>query len=117
MEEAVEHGDGGGVVGQEAAPLVERPVAGHAQAAALVGGSHEAEEELAAVGVEGRDTGIRVERRRILELEQIGGMVSRTGSPAKAPSTRTNSKERVWGPYGDAFRTVLRGAQTWDLVL
>src|SRR5215472_15532761 len=55
VEEAVEHGDGGGVVGQEAAPLVEGPVAGQAQAAALVGGGHEAEEELAAVGVEGRE--------------------------------------------------------------
>ena len=53
VEEAVEHGDGGGVVGQEASPLVEGPVAGQAQAPAFVGRGHEPEEELAAVGVEG----------------------------------------------------------------
>jgi hypothetical protein len=30
---------------------------------------------------------------------------------------KTSWGEDGWGPYGDAFRTVLRGTQTWDLVL
>ena len=46
MQEAVEHGDGGGVLGQDRAPLIERPVAGNAQAASLVGGGDEAEQQL-----------------------------------------------------------------------
>jgi hypothetical protein len=35
----------------------------------------------------------------------------------RVPTTASSSKIASWGPYGDAFRTVLRGTQTWDLVL
>src|SRR5438067_2461027 len=58
MKEAVEHGDGGGVLGQEASPLVEGPMAGDAQADPLVGRGEEAEEELAAGGVERREANL-----------------------------------------------------------
>jgi hypothetical protein len=52
VEEPVEQRDGGGVLGQEAAPFLERPVAGDAEAASLVGGGDEAEEQLRAGVVE-----------------------------------------------------------------
>ena len=52
MEQAVEQRDGGRLHGQEMAPLFERPVAGDAQASALVGGGHEAKEQLGAGVVE-----------------------------------------------------------------
>ena len=41
VQEPVEQADGGGVLGQEPAPLVEGPVAGDAQRAAFVGGGDE----------------------------------------------------------------------------
>jgi hypothetical protein len=46
VEEPVEQADGGGVLGQETAPLVEGPVAGDAQGAAFVGGRDDAEQQL-----------------------------------------------------------------------
>ena len=53
VEQPVEEADGGGVLGQEAAPLVEWPVAGDAEGAALVGGGDEPEQQLGAGVVEG----------------------------------------------------------------
>ena len=53
MEQTVQEADGGGVLGQEPAPLVERPVAGHAESAAFVGGGDEPEQQLGAGVVEG----------------------------------------------------------------
>ena len=47
MEEPIEHGHRGRALGQEAAPGLEGPMGGHAQAAVLVGGGHEAEEQVA----------------------------------------------------------------------
>jgi hypothetical protein len=38
-------------------------------------------------------------------------------APRRAPTRRRSSKLTVWGPYGDAFRTVLRGMQILDLAL
>jgi len=48
VEQPVQEADGGGVLGQEPAPLVEWPVAGHAQGAAFVGGRDDAEQQLGA---------------------------------------------------------------------
>ncbi len=55
VEDAVNHGNGGGLVGQEVAPLVEGPVTGEAQAASFIGGGNEAEEELTSGWVERRE--------------------------------------------------------------
>src|ERR1022692_4494934 len=52
MEQAVQEADGGGVLGQEPAPLVKRPVAGHAESAAVVGGGDEPEQQVGAGVVE-----------------------------------------------------------------
>src|SRR5690348_1562068 len=53
MQQPVEQADGGGVLGQEPAPLVEGPVGGDAQGAAFVGGGDEPEQQLGAGVVEG----------------------------------------------------------------
>jgi len=54
----------GGLVGQEVAPLVEGPVTGEAQAASLIGGENEAEEELTS-GRVGRSEAELVEDDRV----------------------------------------------------
>src|SRR5499433_1213931 len=46
MQQPVQQADGGGVLRQEPAPLVEGPVAGNAQGAAFVGGGDEPEQQL-----------------------------------------------------------------------
>ena len=46
VEESVEQADGRGVLGQEASPVLERPVRADAEGPALVGGGDEAEEQL-----------------------------------------------------------------------
>ena len=51
VQEPVQDAGRGGVFGQEPAPLIERPVRGNGQAAALVGGGDEPEQQLGA-GVE-----------------------------------------------------------------
>jgi len=43
MEQAVKEADGGGVLGQEPAPGLEWPVAGHPEGATFVGGGYEPE--------------------------------------------------------------------------
>ena len=48
VEEPVEQADGRGVLGEEAAPVLERPVRADAERPALVGGGDEAEEQLGA---------------------------------------------------------------------
>jgi hypothetical protein len=48
VQEPVEDGDGGGVFGQEAAPVLEGPVGADGQGAAFVGGGDEAEQQLGA---------------------------------------------------------------------
>ena len=55
VEQPVEQADGGGVLGQEPAPLVEGPVAGDAQGAAFVGGRHDAEQQLRAGVIQWRE--------------------------------------------------------------
>jgi hypothetical protein len=55
VQEAVQEADGGGVLGQEPAPLLEGPVRRDAQRAALVGGGDDAEQELGAGVVQGRE--------------------------------------------------------------
>ena len=52
MQEPVEDAGGGGVLGQEAAPLLEGPMGGHGQGAAFVGGGNEPEQQLGAGVVE-----------------------------------------------------------------
>ena len=52
VQEPVEDAGGGGVLGQEAAPLLERPMGGHGQGAAFVGGGDEPEQQLGAGVVE-----------------------------------------------------------------
>jgi hypothetical protein len=53
VEQPVEQAGGGGVLGQEPAPLVEWPVAGDAEGAAFVGSGDEPEQQLGADFVEG----------------------------------------------------------------
>jgi hypothetical protein len=65
MEQAVDEGDRGGLVGQEMAPFVEGPVAGETEATALVGGGHETEQELTAGGV-------KRGKAKLVEQDQIG---------------------------------------------
>ena len=52
VQEPVEHADGGGVLGQEPAPRLERPVRADAQGAAFVGGGDEPEQQLGAGVIE-----------------------------------------------------------------
>jgi hypothetical protein len=52
VEQAVQEADRGGVLGQEPAPLVERPVAGDAESTSFVGGGDEPEQQLGAGVVE-----------------------------------------------------------------
>ena len=52
VEQPVQEADGGGVLGQEPAPLVKWPVAGHAECPAFVGGGDEPEQELGSGVVE-----------------------------------------------------------------
>jgi hypothetical protein len=53
MQQPVQQADGGGVLGQEAAPLVEGPVAGDAEGEAFVGGGDEPEQRLGSGVVQG----------------------------------------------------------------
>jgi hypothetical protein len=55
VQEPVEQADGGGVLGQEPSPLVEGPVRADAEGAAFVGRGDEAEQQLSARVVEGRE--------------------------------------------------------------
>jgi len=52
VEEPVEEADGGGVFGEEPAPVFERPVGADAEGASFVGGGDEPEEQLGAGVVE-----------------------------------------------------------------
>ena len=52
VQEPVEHRDGGGVFGQEPAPVFEGPVRRQAQGSAFVGGGDEPEQQLGAGVVE-----------------------------------------------------------------
>src|SRR5262249_36901120 len=52
VQEPVEQADRGGVLGQEPAPLVERPVGGDAERAALVGGRDQAGQQVGAGVIE-----------------------------------------------------------------
>jgi hypothetical protein len=55
VQQPVEDAYGGGVFGQEAAPLLEGPVGGHGQGASFVGGGDESEWQLGAGVIEGRE--------------------------------------------------------------
>ena len=55
MQQAVQERDGGRVFGQEAAPLLERPVARDAERSSFIGRGHEPEQELGAGVVERRE--------------------------------------------------------------
>jgi len=55
VEEPVQEGHGGRVLGQEAAPVPERPMGADPERTAFVGRGDEAEQELAAHGVERRE--------------------------------------------------------------
>jgi hypothetical protein len=48
VKEPVEEADGGGVIGEEVSPVLERPVGCDAEGAAFVGGGDEPKEQLAA---------------------------------------------------------------------
>ena len=52
VEEPVEQADGGGVLGQEPAPVLEGPVGSDAEGASFVGGGDEPEQQLGAGVVE-----------------------------------------------------------------
>ena len=53
MKEAVKERHGRGVLGKKAAPLLEAEVAGDPERAPLVGGRHEAKQQLRAGGIQG----------------------------------------------------------------
>jgi hypothetical protein len=53
VEEPIEHGDGGGVFGQEPSPVLEGVVGGDAEGAAFVGGGDEPERSCAPVSSRG----------------------------------------------------------------
>src|SRR6202035_4845681 len=55
VQQPVEQADGGGVLGQEPAPLVEGPVAGDAQGAAFIGGRDHPEQQLRAGVIQRRE--------------------------------------------------------------
>ena len=55
MQEPVEQADGGGVLGQKPAPLVERPVGSDTQGTLFVGGGDEPEQQLGAGVIEWRE--------------------------------------------------------------
>ena len=55
VQQPVEQADGGGVLGQEPAPLVEGPVAGDAQGTAFAGSGDDAEQQLRAGVVQWRE--------------------------------------------------------------
>ena len=55
VQEPVQDAGGGGVLGQEPSPLLERPVGGDRQGAAFVGGGDEPEQQLGAGVVERRE--------------------------------------------------------------
>ena len=55
VQQPVQQRHGRGLVGQEAAPVLERPMAGYGECPALVGGGDEAEQQLGAGVVEGRE--------------------------------------------------------------
>ena len=55
VQQPVQEADGGGVLGQEPAPLVEGPVGGDAERAAFVGGGDDAEQQLGGGVVQGRE--------------------------------------------------------------
>src|SRR5215471_13175104 len=55
VQEPVQEADGGGVLGQEPAPGLERPVGSDAQGAAFVGGCDEPEQQLGAGVIQGRE--------------------------------------------------------------
>ena len=55
VQQPVEHRDGGGVFGQEPAPVFERPVAADAEGAAFIAGGDESEQQLGAGVVERRE--------------------------------------------------------------
>ena len=65
VEQPVEQADGGGVLGQEASPVLEGPVRGDAEGPALVGGGDEAEEELGAGVVHRREADL-------VDQDQVG---------------------------------------------
>jgi len=56
VQEPVEDAGGGGVFGQEPAPLFERPVRGDRRGAAFVGAGDEPEQQLSAGVVQRRET-------------------------------------------------------------
>jgi hypothetical protein len=65
VQEPVEQADGGGVLGQEAAPLVEWPVRADAEGAVFVGGGDEAEQQLGA-GV------VQWDEAQLVDDDQVG---------------------------------------------
>nr|WP_328855046.1 hypothetical protein [Microbispora hainanensis] len=71
MQQSVEQADSGGVLGQEAAPLIERPVRTDAERAAFVGGGHEAKQQLG--------TGVIQRGEALNRAEFRGGRVSWLG--------------------------------------
>ena len=80
-------GSGGGLLGQEAGPLVEGPGGGHPLAAPPVDGGHEVERQLAAGGVQGRDA--RFVQEGHVGTQQLGdapahGVIRQTPRPRPA---------------------------------
>src|SRR6516162_11743420 len=67
VQEPVEQADGGGVLGQEPAPGLERPVGADAERAAFVGGGDEPEQQLSAGVVQWSESQLINEHELITE--------------------------------------------------
>src|SRR5450759_5836078 len=73
VQEPVQQADGGGVFGEESAPVFEGPVRGDGQGPAFVGGCDEAEEQLGA-GVVQRSEAHFVEYEEVVAQQRVDGL-------------------------------------------
>src|ERR1035437_4693818 len=81
VQEAVQEHEGGRMLGQEAAPILERPMARNAEAAAFIGSGNEAEQELGADIVERSEA-------KLVDHDQIGPRDRRVPSEGAIGSQR-----------------------------
>jgi len=80
VQEPVEDAGGGGVLGQEPAPLLERPVRGDRQGSAFVGAGDESEQQLGAGVVEWREPDL-VDDDQICPQQRVDGLADGGGAP------------------------------------
>ncbi len=97
VQEPVEHGGGGGVLGQEPAPGVEGPVAGDAEGASFVGGGDEPEQQLGAGEVEGREAEL-VDDDQVGAEQRVDDLGDAVVGEAAVERSRRGRRRRSSGP-------------------